>query len=213
MIGDTFVDRSGKVFCQLPSTDGFPGIMVPLRDRTVKSSLFFRYHSKHKCHPSISRVNAAIDYVEGRQVTKMRSDTTISECPTWKCFRSLLEEEPSGTASADDLLKRLRKINSDHKLLKGKEILPRSATVMGLWLTRHQLTIRPFGVDLSRPTRRAKKRLWAWQTIEPDDASDTSLLHASVREKHQNTERDKPNDTMSGTELNHLLEGILDDTN
>ncbi len=212
MLNQLLIDRLGDVYCRLPTDDGHVGITVPLRDQKVVSALFFLYHKKHGRNPRPSQVKTAIHRVEGEQLSRMSSDTTILDAPTWRCLKLLLGEEPSGAASAEEILKKLRAVNKKHMLLKGKEDLPLNATALGVWLTRHQFSLRDCGVEVTRPTRRAEKRLWAWQKIEPDDASDTSLLHPSATNAQQNTDVSITNDTMSGSEVLALFGESIHDT-
>ena len=212
MLNQLLIDRSGEVYCRLPTDDGHVGITVPLRDRKVMSALYFLYHKKHGRDARPSHVKTAIHRVEGEQLSRMSSDTTILNGPTWRCLKRLLAEEPSGAASAEELLKKLRAVHKKHTLLKGKEDLPLNATALGMWLTRHQFSLRDCGVEVTRPTRRAEKRLWAWQKIEPDDASDTSLLHPSATNAQQNTDVSITNDTMSDSEVSTLFGDSIDDS-
>ena len=79
LIETPFIDNLGRVYCRVPTKDGNHGIVLPLRDHRVKCVLSYQYRLEHGCHPGVARTNAALDYVEGQQVTRMRSNASIYE--------------------------------------------------------------------------------------------------------------------------------------
>jgi hypothetical protein len=108
----------------------------------------------------------------------------------------------------------LRRVAKKHRVLRGSELLPDNATAMGKWLARNQLRLRAYGIELSRPARRATKRLWAWQQIVPNDGDDATQENASRAtdggSPHQNTSPDVPDDAMTD---DFLLEALGDSCN
>jgi hypothetical protein len=201
MVQETLVERCGTVFCRVPTDGNGVGIVIPLRDRKLRSSLIYRFFKKYDKHPKIADVNAALDHIEGEQVAKLRPSDSVSKDPVWKCFKPLLEEEPDGAASAGDLLQRLRGLNRTHTILQGNEALPENPAKMGCWLRKHQTDLLYLGLHVSRPPRKASTRLWSWSQIDPDDASDTSLLDPSATEKPINTKQKSPDDTLSKAKM------------
>lgn len=216
MIESPFLDRAGVAYCRLASATDGTGLVVPLRDRKVRSNLVYRFRRIHGFHPSVQRVTAALDYVEGRLMDKRQADPVLATCPVWKCFSRVLEDEDSGCASAGEILEKLRGVQRSKKLLKGKESLPATATAMGKWLKKHQLTLRGCELELSRPSRRSTKRLWAWQFVEHDDARDTLSRNVSPNATgaatNENTESETPHDRMSVEELREDLGDLIDDS-
>jgi hypothetical protein len=212
MLKNSLITREGEAWCRLPTDDGHDGIAVPLRDRKLQSALVYVFHQKYGRDPRPIQVNTAIQRVWGEQLSRMREGTTLLECPTWRCFQQLVLNEPSGANSAEEIRTKLIALAVTEKLLKGKESLPQTPDAMGVWLTRHRLSMPHYGVELTRPTRLAKKRLWAWQTIEPDDTSDTSLIDPSVREAQQIKDVSNAPDTMSQDETNTLVGEFVDVT-
>jgi hypothetical protein len=210
MVRETLVERCGTVLCRVPTDGNGVGIVLPLRDRKLRSSLIYRFFKEHGKHPKTAAVNAALDHIEGEQVAKLRLSDSVSKDPVWKCFKQLLEGEPEGAASAGDLLQKLRGINRTHKLLQGKEALPEKPIHMGFWMRKHQTDLLHLGLHVSRPPRKASTRLWSWSQIDPDDKSDTSLLDPSVTAEPINTMQQSPDDTLSKAKMREEFGDLLD---
>lgn len=177
---DPFLDCSGRAFCSMPHSDPAKRGKLPLRDRQVRSVLSFRYWEEHQTYPGRERVNEAIEYFEGKLLANRTGPIVSTDCPILRCFLLAIEEEDWGTGSADDILKMLRTVNErNRQKLKGKVTLPKSPTAMGKWLVKNQLLLQAHGIEVFRPPRGSKKRLWDWRKIiRDDDTSDTS--HAEV---------------------------------
>lgn len=210
-----FLDCSGTAYCNVKPDEGGDDVIFTLRDRRVRACLIYRYHRLHDAHPGRERVNEAIEYVEGRLLATKPPNSWLKDCPIFRCLARALLDEESGAGSASDILTLLRETAKAHTLLKGKEKLPKTATAMGKWLARNQFRLRGFGIDLSRPPRGSKKRLWDWQIVVPGDGRDTSPWHLSQVVQDGSPPENKgnatPSDAMTNETLNDLLGESLDD--
>lgn len=216
MINDMspYLDLSGTAYCNLKA-DG--GVIFTLRDRRVRAYLIYRYHELHAVHPGRERVNEAIEFVEGRLLATTSPKSPLENCPVLRCLLCALQEEESGAGSAMEILNMLREVRRKHKtLLRGEEEIPDTPTAMGKWLARNQLRLRAYGIDLSRPPRGSKKRLWDWQVILASDGNDTcrpqvSLNHAATSHQ-ENTGEAAPTDAMTDESITNALGDSLDGT-
>jgi hypothetical protein len=210
-----FLDCSGTAYCKVKPDEGGGEVIFTLRDRRVRAYLIYRYRSSHEVHPGRERVNEAIEYVEGRLLSMKAPNPLPQDCPILRCFARVLQDEESGAGSASDILTLLRKVAKDNKLLKGLEKLPHNATAMGKWLARSQLQLRGLGIDLSRPPRGSKKRLWDWQVVLASDGRDTLLSHVSQAPTSASPQENKDNvttlDAMTDETLRQSLGDSLDD--
>lgn len=207
-----FLDCSGRAFCQMPHSDETKRGIIPLRDRQVRSLLSFLYREKRNAYPGRDRINEATEYFEGKLLAKRIGPTVTKDCPVLRCFLRAIEDEDGGTGSADDILKMLRRVNSENRLTKGKEKLPKNPTAMGKWLTKNQLLLQANGIEVFRPPRGTKKRLWDWrQIIRDDDTSDASTSEvsqgASLPNSGQINENER-NDTLTDEETRILQEAL-----
>jgi hypothetical protein len=210
-----FLDCSGTAYCNVKPDEGGDDVIFTLRDRRVRACLIYRYHRLHEVHPGRERVNEAIEYVEGRLLSMKTPNPTLQDCPTFRCFARILQDEESGAGSASDILTLLRKVARDNKLLKGLEKLPDNSTAMGKWLARSQLRLRAYGIDLSRPPRGSKKRLWDWQVVLAGDGRDTLPSHVAqaptAASPQENKDNANPPDAMTDEILRQSLGDSLDD--
>jgi hypothetical protein len=103
----------------------------------------------------------------------------------------------------------LRETQDQCRILQGAEKLPKNATAMGKWLTRNQLLLEAHGVEIYRPPRGSKKRLWDWRKIiRDDDTCDTSDGKVSPGASSSNSKETKENqqsDTLTNEELVDLF--------
>jgi hypothetical protein len=210
-----FLDCSGTAYCNVKPDEGGDDVIFTLRDRRVRACLIYRYHRLHEAHPGRERVNEAIEYVEGRLLATTPPKSSLKDCPIFRCLARAILDEESGAGSASDILTLLRETAKTHKLLQGKEKLPKTATAMGKWLARNQLRLRSFGIDLSRPPRGSKKRLWDWQVVLAGDGRDTLPRNLSQAQQdglpQANKANTAPTDAMTNETLNDLLGESLDD--
>ncbi len=127
----------------------------------------------------------------------------------------LIRDTGGGAGSAEELLDLLRKVAKKYGLWALSDALPDSPDRLGLWLKSNTVALQAFGIDLTRPKRRARKRLWDWRAIVPHDGSDTSETYLSLipdaLKSPQNKESVKPGDTMSPDELIAELGDSIDD--
>jgi hypothetical protein len=209
-----YLDMSGTAYCKL-TADG--GVIFTLRDRRVRSYLIYRYHELHAVHPGRERVNEAIEFVEGQLLATTSPRSPLENCPVLRCLLRALQEEESGAGSAMEILQMLREVKRKHKgLLEGEEDVPDNPTAMGKWLARNQLRLRAYGIDLSRPPRGSKKRLWDWQVIHASDGNDTcspqvSRKHAGASHQ-ENTDEDASADILTDESITKELGDSLDGT-
>ena len=209
-----YLDMSGTAYCKLRA-DG--GVTFTLRDRRVRAYLIYRYHELHAVHPGRERVNEAIEFVEGQLLATTSPRSPLENCPVLRCLLCALQEEESGAGSAMEILQMLREVKRKHKnLLSGTEDLPDTPTAMGKWLARNQLRLRAYGIDLSRPPRGSKKRLWDWQVILASDGNDTCGTQVSPDQAAawypKNTGEAAPTDTMTDESITNALGDSLDGT-
>ncbi|HWG42811.1 MAG TPA: hypothetical protein VN688_08505 [Gemmataceae bacterium] len=175
-----FLDCSGRAFCSMPHTDETKRGILPLRDRQVHALLAYQFRGEHEIYAGRDRVNEAIDYVEGKLLASRKGPIVAKDCPVLRCFLHAIEENDGGTGSAEDILKMLREVRTKRKLTKGAEKLPNNPTAMGKWLVKNQLILQAHGIEVFRPPRGSKKRLWDWRKIiRDDDTSDTSTTEVS----------------------------------
>lgn len=204
-----FLDCSGRAFCSMPHQDETKRGILPLRDRQVRSLLAFQFREENEVYPGRDRVNEAIDYVEGKLLATRKGPIVSADCPVLRSFLHAIEESDGGTGSAEDILKMLRELNKKSKLLKGAEKLPKSPTAMGKWLVKNQLLLQAHGIEVFRPPRGSKKRLWDWRKIiRDDDTSDTSTSEVSQGASLSNSgqfNENEPNDTLTEEE-NRILQ-------
>ncbi len=207
---DPFLDCSGRAFCSMPHSDQTKRGILPLRDRQVRSLLFFRCKDEHTAYPARDRVNEAIEYYEGRLLAKRQGPIVTKDCPVLRCFLHALDEEYGESGSAEDVLKMLREVNLRNRVLKGGEKLPKNPTAMGKWLAKNQLLLQANGVEIVRLRRGARKRLWDWRRIiRDDDTSDTSTPEASQGASRPNSapnKENRPDDTLTEDEIRILQE-------
>lgn len=196
-----YLDLTGTPRCRVKSDNAVDTLDFRLRDRSVRAVIGYLCKIRHGAPPSRERVAAAIDFVEGQLLSTRSPGAVLTDCPTTRCFRRLLEDEESGQGSAEEILGLLRSLAKTQRLLRGAECLPDNATAMGKWLTRSQLRLRTHGIELTRPGRRATKRLWAWQLVVPDDGCDAMPPQASPLRHDdaasQTTSPESPDDTMT----------------
>jgi hypothetical protein len=200
-----FLDDEATAFCRLRAVNGGNGIAVPLRDRRVKSSLVYRYRQTCGGFLTTKLLRTAIDFVEGRLLDTRKPEPSLRHCPITACLATLIRDTGGGAGSAEELLDSLRKVAKKYDLWALADALPDSPDKLGLWLTANTVALKAFGIDLTRPKRRAQKRLWDWRAIVPHDGSDTledylSLIPNAAKAP-QNKESVKPGDTMSPDEL------------
>ena len=203
-----FLDTFGRAYCQMPHTEKAKQGQYPLNSQPPRSLLFYRYKNNHGGYPGRERVSEAIEYVEGRLLHDRKVAVVQTECPVLRCFMRGTEDEGSGADSAAGILRWLREINRQHKLLNGAEKLPKNATTMGKWLVNNVLLLRAKGIELFRPERRSAKRSWGWQKIVRDDATDTSVAEVSQGASCPNSKEEnekQQNDTLTDAQLNELL--------
>jgi hypothetical protein len=175
-----FLDSSGNAYVVMPHSDEKKRIVRMLRSHDVCSYLCFHYKMEHNQYLKNACVPIAINFVEGRLFDNRRGQIVDVNCPILMCFLRFIEEVVDYCGSASDILKLLREVNSKNRLLKGKEKLTKSPTVIGKWITKNQLLLLARGVEVFRPPRCAMKRLWGFRRIiRDDDSSDASLLEVS----------------------------------
>ena len=80
---DPFLDCSGRAFCSMPHSDPAKRGKLPLRDRQVRSVLSFRYWEEHQTYPGRERVNEAIEYFEGKLLTKTDGLSSRGQAWVW----------------------------------------------------------------------------------------------------------------------------------
>lgn len=80
---------------------------------------------------------------------------------------------------------------------------------MGKWLTRNQLLLGTHGVEVFRPPRASKKRLWDWRKIIRDDdtydAQDGKVSSEASTSISNYSKGNQQNDTCTSEELAILL--------
>jgi hypothetical protein len=200
-----YIDDEATAYCRLKAVNGGNGIAVPLRDRRVRSVFFFRYRSRFDSYPTPKLLKTAIEFVEGRLLDMRRPEPSLHHSPIAVCLAMLIRDTGGGAGSAEELLDSLREVAKEYGLWEQSDALPASPDKLGLWLKANTVALQTFGIDLTRPTRRARKRLWDWRAIVPHDGSDTSEDYLSLipdaAKSPQNKESVKPGDTMSPDEL------------
>lgn len=210
-----FLDDEATVFCRLKAVNGGNGIAVPLWDKRVQSSLAYRYRQTCGGFPTTKLLKTAIQFVEGRLLVTRSPEPSLRTCPIAACLAMLIQESGGGAGSAEELLELLRKVAKKHGLWQQSDALPDSPDKLGLWLKANTVALQAFSIDLTRPKRRARKRLWDWRAIVPYDGGDTSENYLSLipdaLKSPQNKESVKPGDTMSPEELFAEIGDSIDD--
>lgn len=169
-----FLDVSGRAFCHVPHHDQAKQGQLPLRDRQVRALLYFRYRERLNSYAGRERVSDAIEFVEGKLLATRRGPMVTQDCPVLRCFLKAVEDHEGGAGSADDVLRMLRQVKKSHTLLRHAERLPPNPTAMGIWMTKNLLLLQAHGIEVTRPPRGSRKRLWGWQKIiRDDDTCDT----------------------------------------
>ncbi len=206
---EPFLDSSGRGYCRMPHAEKEKRGVLSLRSPQVWSLLAYRFHKEHKEHPGRERISQAIQFIEGRLLQHRHGPVSQKECPILRCFLRAVDEHESGSGSAHDILKMLRETQVQCRILQGAEKLPKNATAMGKWLTRNQLLLEAHGLEICRPPRGSKKRLWDWRKIiRDDDACDTSNGNVSPGASLSNSKESKENqrdDALTDDELEDLL--------
>lgn len=209
-----YLDQSGTARCRVKSDSAADSLDFRLRERSVRAVIGYAHSTAYGSPPRKERVTEGLDFVEGKLLSTRAACADLQACPTARCFRRLLEDDEGGQGSAEEVLILLRRVAKKHRVLRGGELLPNNAIAMGKWLARNQLRLRSYGIELSRPARRATKRLWAWEQIVPNDGDDATQQNASLvpggETSQQITSPDVPDDAMTD---DFLLEALGDSCN
>ena len=81
--------------------------------------------------------------------------------------------------SARELLDMLRQTARNQTALPSLELLPKNEDAVGIWLRKNGLALRERGLEVWRPNKTARKRLWAMERqVAITDTSDTSAAIA-----------------------------------
>jgi hypothetical protein len=172
-----FLDSFGRAYCRMPHAEKDKQGILPLRDRQVRALLSYRYHKEHGDYPGRERIAEASEYVEGRLLEHRKGPVVQNDDPVLRCLVQAARETESWAGSAQQLLNLLREVKKQSRL-KGK--FPRSADALGIWLSKNHQLLLAQGIELYRPSRRARERLWGWRRIIIDgDTSDTSTGQVS----------------------------------
>lgn len=208
-----FIDCTGTPYCRLPNEKKKHRVFLPLRDKQVRALLLYQYYTRHRIHPGRHRISEAIEFVVGRLLAKRKGSTTTRNDPVLRCVFCVFDDDEGGCGSAGEILQLLRDASKKHKLLTGAEKLPSNATAMGKWLARNQKLFPAYGFELSRPPRGAKKRLWDWRAVIPDDTSDRPFLKVPTVSKPPNADdrgqKGAANDDVTEDEFTSLLGDAL----
>jgi len=203
-----FLDSFGRCYCSMPDAEKVKQAVVPLRSRQVRSLLAYGFHEENGEHPGRERISEAIEFVEGKLLAHRRGPVVDEDCPVMRCFLRAVEDDEGGSVSANDILRMLSATNQKHRLLRGAEKLPKNATAMGMWLVKNHFLLQAHGLEVYRPPRGSRKRLWDWRRIVRDDASDTSTFKVSLGVSSPNTKEinDKQhNDALTDEEIANML--------
>ncbi len=175
-----FLDSHGRAYCYIKSETHeasdpeLPGIVTELDGEAVFSLLSYWFDDDHLIVPSRAVIRQALDVARGKLWATQPSQS--QDKPMWSAtVRAIaLSARTNGefVGSAARIWTHLR----DELPLKPEDLisLPKSADQMGVVLIRIGLLLRQQNIELSRPPRRDRERLWCWRLLVPDhDTSDT----------------------------------------
>lgn len=200
-----FLDSEGRVYCYTRSED--EGVVTDLDGEVALALLSYRYHATHKEVPARSEIRQALDLVRGKLWDKRPPRQSLN--PMWDATSTAIEEAVRANGdflgSAAEALKLLQK--STRTKPKIFRELPRSADQLGVVLVRIGLLLRGRNIELFRPPRRDRERLWCWRELTRDqDTSDTadttsqSESEGSDRSKLEKKLLDDAHDTFTAVE-------------
>ena len=170
-----FLDCQGGAYCYAKADEGAPEVITRLDGEITRSLLNYRYFVAHDQLPSRSEINQALNLTRGALWHKRPPQVALK--PHWAAtIRAIVKSvqingDFLGSASkAGDLLRKVGR--TDTEIITA---LPRSDDQLGIVLSRIGLLLRSKNIELFRPPRRDKERLWCWRLLTPGyDTSDTT---------------------------------------
>ena len=175
-----FLDSHGRAFCYIKpqgidaSDSETIGIVIELDSEPVSSLLSYRFYEQHLDVPPRAVIRQALDVARGKLwATQFKQPATK---PTWSATIKaiVLSSKSNGgfTGSSSQVRDHLRDVVCEIPDVLNE--LPRNANQMGVVLVRIGLLLRQHNVELFRPPRTDRERLWCWRWLIPnDDTSDT----------------------------------------
>ena len=198
----SFLDSQGRACCFAKAEADRVGAVTDLDGEVTSALLSYRYYEKHKEVPNRSDVRQALNLVLGELWSKRPASQAKN--PVWAAtVRAIVRSvgrKGDFVGSAEVALKTLK----DEVLKEPKEPavhadLPKSSDQMGVVLVRIGLLLRGHNIELFRPPRRERERLWCWRELTPDhdtsDTADTRRQEESGSTAGQNQGENHRNDT------------------
>ena len=198
----------------MPNAGASEGVVLPLRDARVRDLVFYRYRHAHQARPTWKQIGQAMAEVRGKLFETWDGCLTIPDNPTMRVMLKAGELKAGWVGSAGELLELLSAVNHANGILAEGEKLPENEDMMGIWLRDNYGRLAAHGIKLTRPQRRARKRLWAWRKVTTgNDTCDTTPEEVSLNANAPNPKvenKNRPIDTHVGyTEEEQALLDII----
>lgn len=163
------LDSSGVACCFLQAVSGRSGARQPLISKAVKDYLLYVFQTEEGESAPRRDIERAVSEAHGR-LWHQRASAERSFHPVTLLIQKLADGAESWVGTSTEFLSALEEVNGNNA-----DGLPRNAASLGVLLTKLILECNDVGVDLYRPSRRAKQRLWAWRRLPSDDSNDNLM--------------------------------------
>jgi hypothetical protein len=213
-----FLDSQGRAYCYVKSNTSDNQPLIGLDSEVAFSVLSYGYFVKYKQFPARSKINQARSLARGKLWVELPPQGTFNRkwAATIKAISKALLSKGDFLGSAAAARNLLNNISRSEPEICSD--LPRSDDEMGIVLSRIGLLLRSHNIELFRPPRRDKERLWCWRLLTPGhDTSDTLVTYPSQAsgssddgKNHENPQNDA-SDTYSDQlqTLSQLSQGVL----
>ncbi len=175
---EPFLDSFGHAHCRLPARNPSARTTWKLEDPPVRDVLLVLHRAAFGTLPTSRDIDQALALIRG-ELWLARSKAPVNLRPGTRLILAAAATRESWVGSASELLTVLSQLDRDTDTLAPNEELPSIPDALGIELSKCALELRGRGIELFRPRRRDKKRLWAWRALSPD--ADTSAAFMTVR--------------------------------
>lgn len=169
-----FLDTQGRPYCYATPERGEGRTVIDLDGEVTPALMTYLYHAEHHEVPNPNEVRLALTLVRGELWSKQ---------PPWQprdrmwaatvtAIVQSVRDHGDFVGSAKEALDKLQQTSRTNPQVFRD--LPRNADQLGVVLVRIGLALRGQNIELFRPPRRDKARLWCWRELTPSrDTHDT----------------------------------------